>query len=65
MDIQAIGQGFGATEVQFNAVSDAGKAALQAIGGGFACIGMTVRKSSAGDAIQALAAQGVSVSWVD
>ena len=63
MDIQAIGQGFGATEVQFTAISDAGKAAMAKIGG-FACIGMTVRKSYVGDMLDALAAQGVTPTWV-
>ena len=63
MDIQAIGQGFGATEVQFTAISDAGKAAMAKIGG-FACIGMTVRKSYVGDMLDALATQGVSATWV-
>lgn len=62
MDIQAVGQGFSATEVQFNAISDAGKAAMAKIGG-FACIGMTVRKSCVGQMLQALNDQGVQVSW--
>ena len=62
MDIQAIGQGFDATEVQFQAVSDAGKAAMAKIGG-FACIGMTIRKSYVGQMLDALEQQGVQVSW--
>lgn len=62
MDIQAIGQGFDATEVQFQAISDAGKAAMAKIGG-FACIGMTIRKSYVGQMLEALEQQGVQVSW--
>ena len=62
MDVQAIGQGFDATEVQFQAVSDAGKAAMAKIGG-FACIGMTIRKSCVGQMLDALERQGVQVSW--
>lgn len=62
MDIQAISQGFGATEVQFQAISDAGKAAMAKIGG-FACIGMTIRKSYVGQMLEALEQQGVQVSW--
>ena len=62
MDIQAIGQGFDATEVQFQAISDAGKTAMAKIGG-FACIGMTIRKSYVGQMLDALEQQGVQVSW--
>lgn len=62
MDIEATGEGFGATEVQFAAITDAGKAAMAKIGG-FACIGMTIRKSSVGQMLDRLAAEGVTVRW--
>jgi hypothetical protein len=42
---------FQATEVEFEAVTPKGMQAMQQMGGGFACIGMTVRKSYAGDYI--------------
>lgn len=62
MDIQAVGQGFSATEVQFSAVTDKGKAVMAKLGG-FACIGFTVPKSRADMAIDAIKAQGAIIGW--
>lgn len=49
MDIKVTTEGFNGTTVTFTAVNETGEKALQKMGGGFACIGMTVRKSIAGD----------------
>lgn len=62
-DILAIGQGFGATEVELKALTGKGREGLRAIGGGFACIGLTVRKSSLGDYLDNLRKEGCVVSW--
>lgn len=62
-DIIATGQGFGSTQVEFRAVSEAGKVALQTMGGGFACVGMTVRKSYCGDYLSQFEGAGCVVKW--
>ena len=63
IDIKATGNGFSSTEVQFTAVSEAGKAAMAKVGG-FACIGMSIRKSHVGQMLDVLSDQGVSIEWV-
>lgn len=63
IDIQAFReQGFDATEVHFEAVSERGKAAMAQIGG-FACIGMTVRKSYVGVMLDRLQVVGCQIQW--
>lgn len=65
IDIQAFReQGFDATEVHFEAASERGKAAMAKIGG-FACVGMTVRKSYVGFMLDRLQAVGCQIQWKD
>ena len=61
-DIVATGQGFDCTEAEFEAVTERGKAAMAAIGG-FACIGIKVRKSYVGDVLDRLESKGCTVRW--
>lgn len=63
-DIEARGQGFDSTEVEFSAKTEKGKEALQTMGGGFACIGMTVRKSALGTFLDCFSNLGCTVHWV-
>lgn len=62
-DILVTGQGFDSTQVEFRAITNKGKEGLQALGGGFACIGMTIRKSALGDYLDNLRKVGCIVSW--
>lgn len=62
IDIIATGQGFDRTEAEFEAVSERGKAAMAAIGG-FACIGIKVRKSYVGEMVDRLESKGCTIKW--
>ena len=49
MDIKTTTEGFNGTTVTFTALTQKGEKALYEMGGGFACVGMIIRKSVAGD----------------
>lgn len=63
-DIVATGRGFDSTEAEFEAVTERGKAAMASVGG-FACIGIKVRKSYVGDVLDKLESKGCIVKWCD
>lgn len=63
-DILAIGGGFSSTTVELRAQTPAGCNWLQkSWGGGFACIGMTVRKSHAEAMLTDAQAKGLQLAW--
>lgn len=64
-DILAIGEGFGATEVELKALTDKGKEGLRSLGGGFACVGITIRKSALGHYLDMFRREGCIVSWAN
>tara|TARA_Y100001968_G_C19030908_1_gene559786 strand:- start:345 stop:551 length:207 start_codon:yes stop_codon:yes gene_type:complete len=49
MDIKTTTEGFNGTTVTFTALTKKGETALYEMGGGFAVVAMTIRKSVAGD----------------
>ena len=49
MDVKTTTQGFNGTTVTFTALTKKGETALYEMGGGFAVVAMTVKKSVAGD----------------
>ena len=49
MDVKTTTEGFNGTTVTFTALTKKGETALYEMGGGFAVVAMTIRKSVAGD----------------
>ena len=49
MDIRTTTEGFNGTTVTFTALTKKGETALYEMGGGFAVVAMTIKKSVAGD----------------